>query len=381
MSCAFLAVVLATVHTSAGLRSVRTDSACVDAVEAKGASGAGAVACCDMVAASFAQFPFPVPPRILVQSASQSYEDGVCGGPLGQTGETVQMLNSRYASYDPEDASSSLGVGLHLTDSETTLMNETWNMPCDKCLSTSFSNGVCSVAISLLNRAVSKLEPDWKGQELVSHLGLNVCVYPGVTKGGVVYTPEAVDAATTCAYGVDAYSTKRPNRGCGCLQEGFQCLTFPDGTTSGGFPEETQDLVTSCKCKSIDQNPSLDNAVGDASCFWEGERLRQGAGQSGIRSAVAQQYKFRKSNKKCWNELLLDAQVTNKLMREDAAKTIAAYVIPVPLCLMQAECRNQVVATRDFVTKEFGLQSPIPIVGFNYLDADEPFIRLDARFS
>merc|ERR1712129_134788 len=120
---------------------------------------------------------------------------------------------------------------------------------------------------------------------------------------------------------------------------------------------------------SIDQDPTLPGGVGDASCYWEGERMREGSGQTGIRKAVAQQHKYRETNKKCWNELLLDASVTNRLMRQDAASTISAYVLPYPNGLLSPGVWQQLVATRNQVTQELGLKTPIPIVGLNVMNA------------
>lgn len=92
-------------------------------------------------------------------------------------------------------------------------------------------------------------------------------------------------------------------------------------------------MLPACQCSSEDQDPN-GNSTGDATRFWKGP-----------------------------------------------AGTIAAFVIPIPGCLMSAGCWSQVRDTRDFIVSRHKLQKPILIVGFNYMDADAPFKVCDAHMS
>lgn len=307
------------------------------------------------------------------------------------TNSIVEQLNVAFASYNPADPTSNPGIAYHATSRGTGLMDNLWDAHCGNCTNREISD--CGVSTSYLNHAVSAWDDDWVSKATFGMTGTALCIYPGgLIAGGVIFSPQAVEASLKCAYAVDAYSELRPNRGCGCgvsidpfeencvksrlwnCPKGNACMN--QDPVSGGKITANSTVLTACQCTSVHQNPS-GNENGDAACLWEGPQLFNGSGHNDLRQALMQQHPFRKTNPKCWNEIVLDQEVLTEFVRRDPAAAIIAFALPLPFCLHIDECQSKVFDTRDFITRNFKLEHPIPVVGFDLFNATAPFRVLD----
>jgi len=87
---------------------------------------------------------------------------------------------------------------------------------------------------------------------------------------------------------------------------------------------------------------------------------------------VKQRYESMDTAATPWNEVVVDSRAHERLLKQDAAGLIAAFVVPMN-AMCDSACIRDLLAIRDQTTQQLNLTSPLPVVGLNVDGGDAPF--------
>lgn len=333
-------------------------------------------------------------------------EHASTAGTAAAAAQAAEALNAAYAGFDPLDASSPLGVFVHVTGSHCEASSSApYLTKCSQtdCLNPQNYVSECRVSTVLLNRANGNMGRDWAYQKSMCHVlpqfcNVTVGIWPGADgkfyqTPGMLYYGDVPRNASKCAYAFDGSSDMRPNRGCGCSINKPNCAPntlgwpCPDGRSACADRDPLNKLrkitgdsavIRACQCAAMnvteDANPTWAGAsVATVSCLWRGPSFFPGQGEDELRRALRQQHKFVRNASMPWNEVVLDGVVMNDAIAADPAGAIAAFFFPLtPECAAaSSSCSDKAYAIRDQYQKQYGVV--VPVIGLDVTNGTTPF--------
>lgn len=265
--------------------------------------------------------------------------------------DLVAELNARYVAWDPDDATSPLGL-LYSIGSPL-------GSRCNGC--DGGSSADCKLTATLLNNRISV-----PGKDMLYRQG---------TQGGFLYWPESVAPLVRCSYAQDGATAGRINHGCGCeaataCHGDMECPSACENKdpSTGNEYLKNSSMFSRCHCRPGES--------ANEHCYWEGPAFYHDEGYDEMRGMVQQRHMGMNAVQSQWNEVVVDSQLHEQALQEDAAGLIAAFIIPVN-SRCESGCIRQLLDIRDETTDRLKLADPIPVVALNVDGGDNIFEVFD----
>lgn len=293
----------------------------------------------------------------------------------GDGNALAQWMNEMYTGYDPDDATSPLGV--------TIQMHQDFEFYCgEACFN---GNADCRVSASIYNHRVMVMrESNTIAITTVNSAG-----------SGMFFNQTAIETKLAkCSFQFDGATFNRLNQGCGCGAGGRQDCTDPMCAYNNVDPESNEQATGSSphvsRCSCEDSRHFDATKTTDEQCYWKGPAfyMPDGTSEDGTRKMLAQRVAnsdgeevlggaMVRVKNEFWNEVVIDGNVLLQELQRDAARTIPAMIYQKG----SAAARANAEAMAETMALRYHLAAPVPVIAFDK-DKDVrtggPFIFEDA---